>query len=462
MLAEDRPSTGGRASISRSGRRFGLLVSWLLGLSAVLCIAAPVLAQTDDLRARQVALADEIARNPTDLDLMFAYAVTSMQLEDYEPAIATLERMLIFNPDLPRVRLELAVAYFRLGVYDVSRFYFESVDTARAPEEVQQRVASFLAEIDRRTARSGFSGFVALGPVFSTNANLGPPDREIRWEFTGGTALIDESGVQKEDFGFQALVSVTHSYDLRRPRDDVWLSSFTYNGRRFFDEKDGDLDALVVTTGPRLAVDDEAFGLKARPYISGGLVRSGNYPLYTEGGFGVEVSQTIDRELAVFGVASVDWRDFTKSRDSFDGLYGGLFAGLAYTPTRDREYRLAALGRTDRTSEQYTSSNEAGVRLGVTQVFFVDDLPWASGSVLPWRFTVFSQLSGRLFDGPDPDVDRNSTRSDIDGRLGARLITPISVNSALAADIGYFQRFSNIENYDFNSLDVGISFIRFF
>ena len=88
-----------------------------------LVAASPVQAQTggignvinapaalENLRARQKALFDELIDKPDDLDLMFEYAKVSIQLEDYEAAISTLERMLIYRQDLSRVRLELAVA----------------------------------------------------------------------------------------------------------------------------------------------------------------------------------------------------------------------------------------------------------------------------------------------------------------------------------------------------------------
>lgn len=48
---------------------------------------------------------------PDDLELMFEYALISVQLEDLEAAITTLERMLIYNRDLPRVHMELGAAY---------------------------------------------------------------------------------------------------------------------------------------------------------------------------------------------------------------------------------------------------------------------------------------------------------------------------------------------------------------
>ena len=394
---------------------------------------------------------------------MFAYAAVAMENEDYEPAIATLERMLIFEPDLPRVRLELAVAYFRLGVYEVANFHFQSVLDDDPPPEVAARIATFVSEIERRTARNALFGFVAFGPIFSTNANLGPPDRELRSEFfPGGVALIDADQVAESDFGFQLVASATHAYDLRGPNEAAWVSTAVYTGRRFFEQDDGALDAVSVTTGPQLALDDEAFGLTGRPFLNAGLVRSADEHLYAEFGAGAEFSKPIDRELALFGVATLDWRDFESDRDAFDGAYGGVFAGVVYTPERRTELRAAALARVDLAREEYTTSGEIGLRLSAARSFSVEEALGSSTFELPWRLSVFTQASYRGFDGPDPAVDADETRSDVDARIGARLVAPLSARNAIALEAGHFERFSNIENYDFSSFDVALSFIRLF
>ncbi len=69
-----------------------------------------------EMRAEQQKLIERLHARPDDLDAMFAYAVVSIRLRDYEPAIATLERMLIYRNDLPRVKLELGSAYSVLAL----------------------------------------------------------------------------------------------------------------------------------------------------------------------------------------------------------------------------------------------------------------------------------------------------------------------------------------------------------
>ena len=81
-----------------------------------------------DLRERQKALFEQLLAEPDNIDVMFAYAKVSIELEDYEAAISTLERLLIYRQDIPLIRLELAVAYFNLGSYEVAKLYFDLVD----------------------------------------------------------------------------------------------------------------------------------------------------------------------------------------------------------------------------------------------------------------------------------------------------------------------------------------------
>ena len=58
-------------------------------------------------------IAAQMLRDPSNLDVTFAYADVSAQLGDNEAAVAALERMLLFNPNLPRVDLELLAEHAR-------------------------------------------------------------------------------------------------------------------------------------------------------------------------------------------------------------------------------------------------------------------------------------------------------------------------------------------------------------
>jgi len=89
------------------------------------------------LEARKEALFQQMFRDPANLDVTFAYADVSARLADYEAAVSALERMLLFNPNLPRVQLELGALYYRMGSYDLARDYFEKAAEGDPPPEVR-------------------------------------------------------------------------------------------------------------------------------------------------------------------------------------------------------------------------------------------------------------------------------------------------------------------------------------
>jgi Flp pilus assembly protein TadD len=71
----------------------------------------------DQIESRRQALLHSMLQDPSNLDVAFEYASLSSQVGDYEAAVSTLERMLIFAPNTPRLQLELGILYYRLGSY---------------------------------------------------------------------------------------------------------------------------------------------------------------------------------------------------------------------------------------------------------------------------------------------------------------------------------------------------------
>jgi tetratricopeptide (TPR) repeat protein len=102
----------------------GLVPRWLLALLVALFLtvigAEESLAQgqapaaKSDLEQQYDQAFQAMFEDPANLDKAFAYARLAIQMLDFEGAISTLERMLIINADLPRVRMELGVLYYRL------------------------------------------------------------------------------------------------------------------------------------------------------------------------------------------------------------------------------------------------------------------------------------------------------------------------------------------------------------
>ena len=122
-----------------------------------------------------------------DLDALFrdgmaaveeAYAETDEDRRDalLDEAIAAFRAMLVARPDLVRMRLELARAFFLKGEDSFARRHFEDVFAGNVPDEVKANVELFFAEI-RARRRWSFNLGVAVAP--DTNIGAGSEEHTI-------------------------------------------------------------------------------------------------------------------------------------------------------------------------------------------------------------------------------------------------------------------------------------------
>ncbi len=133
--------------------------------------------------------------------------------------------MLLYNPDLPRVRLELGVLYFRLGSYVIARTYLtRAVKGDNVPDDVRARVAVFLDEIDSRLSSHRFSGSVFSGLRYQNNANAGPERAAI--SLLDGEGILDNQFTQRPDYNGFLSANFRHTYDPQVHSGDVLETDF--------------------------------------------------------------------------------------------------------------------------------------------------------------------------------------------------------------------------------------------
>jgi tetratricopeptide (TPR) repeat protein len=90
---------------------------------------------------------------PDDLDAGFQFAQLETELGDYEAAIGALERILYYNPNLPRVNLQLGTLYFHLRSYEMARNCFDAVLNAPdVPPDIRTEVQTYVAAVDKAVA----------------------------------------------------------------------------------------------------------------------------------------------------------------------------------------------------------------------------------------------------------------------------------------------------------------------
>ncbi len=428
----------------------------VLSLTA-LCASVKAQSTADvDLRAQQESLFQAMLQDPDNLEIMFDHALTSISLQDYEAAISTLERMLIFNPGLNRAKVELGAAYFKLGAYENARYYFEdTLASGETPPEVAGRINRFLDEIRKRTAKTGFFGVATAGVTYSSNANLGPSDPDIL--LNNQVAQLADEFIAAEDVGFRTAVYGSHFYDLDQPDGDFWQTDATLYSVHYLNETIGDIDTIQLRTGPRLSLDNENFGPKIRPVLEFDALRSNNETLYATAGLGVEYTDTLDERTNIFASVRSAWREYFQNRDGFDGSTHGATIGARYAIHKNLGIIGSIYAETDQARNDSNTNYEVGARLSSSLSYdsgydFTDRL---------WSLSGYVQATYRKYEDPLEFSDE-TTRRDYDFRGGVSHVFHLREGWFVQADADLLLRASNVPNFDIDNIGVTLSVGRSF
>jgi tetratricopeptide (TPR) repeat protein len=286
---------------------------WRVGLAAlplvfsILIGAASAQELSDSQRAQLQAQKDTLfqrsLRDPGNLDTAFAYADVSAKLGDNEAAVSALERMLLFNPNLPRVQLELGALYFRMGSYEIARTYFDKALAANPPPEVKSRIDTYLTQIARFSAPQRFSGYIFFGTQYQTDANVAPGSPVVQSPL--GPVLLNSEFTAKSDINVFGTGAFLYSYDLGTQERDTFDIGGTGFGNHYKSLHRLDLGLGELTAGPRFNFTEPMRMVSyasLKPYMIVNDVGLGGSQYFHTVGVGGEAAATIGKDLQVRGL----------------------------------------------------------------------------------------------------------------------------------------------------------------
>jgi hypothetical protein len=397
-------------------------------------------------------LFERMLREPANLDLMFQYAQRAVEIGNYDAAVGTLSRMLLFNPDLPRVRLELGAIYFQMGSYEASRTYLtQALAAPDMPPDVRERATSLLAEIDRRTARHIFAGSLTGGVRWQQNANSGPGGAQVR--ALGQDATLSNEFLRRADWNVFGLAQVQHTYNPMTIGGDVLESTAVLYGTRQNHLKTLNVGLIEVTTGPRFGLGDSGPGKATlRPYALGNFVTLGDvYYYHTIGGgmgftqeFGPRVLTEVlfERRQKHFNNSEV--RPFASDQS---GDENSLFVSGRIQTTSDTLLSLGAGVAGNHAREVFQAYSQYVGSAAFT--YFFDPDFWQTSQ--PWTVTASAARLVTDYDGPDPLVDPTTTRHDREWRFGLLGTVPLTDSLSVLAQAQHYIVNSNLPNFEYSN-----------
>ncbi len=458
---------GERQGLRHFGRLLGILAA-CVGAGVLFAAAAPAAwAQADapvakgDLDRQYDEAFQEMLRQPANLDVLFRFASIASQTGDLEGAISALERMLLINGSLPRVRLELGVLYYRLGSYEVARTYLDgALKSPNLPDDVRSRAEQFMAQIEKQQKPSQFSGEVFLGFRYQSNANLGPATSNVL--LFGQAANLNQQAVGASDWGVVSTAQLRHTYDLGTQDKAALETVFTAYVNRQFQLSAANVSLLDLTSGPRFQVFGGIFeDVSLKVFGAFGAIWVNDTPYYTSYGGGIEANALLGDGLR--SISTVVWR----KHDNNDTSYlptNSLFRGTEYTVNTTLQYQLTpivtvfASGSAQRyQTEQAPWQSYQLWGIGGGMSFRFIDPVLKTG--LPWSVSLAVAEQWWHYDAPDPIVDPTAYRNQSDFIGTVTLAIPFDERTTFSLSGGRFARSASVVNYAFvnNNVMFGVS-----
>ena len=408
------------------GRAVHANVRFLLGLAAVEVAQKPGLPE-----ARRDALLDE--------------------------AIAAFHALLVRRPELVRVRLELARAFFLKGEDKLARRHFEQVLAGKPPSGVALNVNRFLAQIRARKRWS-----LRLGMAVAPDTNIGAgSDERIIYIDIGGQPLPfrrDQEELTTSGIGVSAWLGGEYQYPLGDPGAGPGASPWRLRAggnlsRREYRESQFDQMTLTGHVGPRWLIgrtSEASLLLSGRHHWTGSGLEE---PSHHDIGLRVEAGHRLNPRTTVNARVSRHERRYDKETHR-DGPVTDVSTSVGWvaSPTVRIDAGLG-WGR-ERPEIERERHTRLWVRLGAT-------------AALPWGFTVGGSGTLRWADYKGdwfPFTAAGQSRSDL-----TRTIRLFAHNRALTLEgfspqisVTQEQRTTNAQLHDYERISGELRFVRLF
>ncbi len=122
----------------------------------------------------QEATYQEVMADPDNIELNFRYARSRVVKGDLLKAAGTLERILMVNPELPRVRLFYASVLFRLDNLDDAEREIRTLKKQPLTDSMKTELDDYVKQIKQRRRMTRFRLTLAGGFDFDENRNSAP------------------------------------------------------------------------------------------------------------------------------------------------------------------------------------------------------------------------------------------------------------------------------------------------
>jgi len=355
----------------------------------------------------------EVLADPDNVGLNYRYALTLMREGEFRAAQATLERILMLAPDLPRARILYAIVLYRLDNTDEAEREIVAVMGLPMADDLRARLRRYLDDIARRRQRTRFDLYTSVGVQVDWNRNQGPESAELETLFGRLPAGLGQR--RQSDAAFQANGRLGVVHDLPTQQRHRLFASVGWFRQEQAQIDRLDYDTVQVEAGA--AIDLAPATLT--PTIFFRHVRLNEDGLIDGYGGGLRLDWRAASAVNFFAAVEGEQENWTGVTGS---AASGLRAGpeirglLGFDWILDPTMRLSGSWSPVRKEARRDFNSRDSHRLSLRHTW----LPGDGVFVLTGADFEFDR-----YDDPDPLVDRLVTREDNIWRFSATVGAPL-------------------------------------
>jgi tetratricopeptide (TPR) repeat protein len=439
-----------------------LAILWLAS------VPLPTRAQTPNsnisaLTAQKNLLFQQMLREPANLSVTFAYADISARLGDNEAAVSALERLLLFNPNLPRVDLELGVLYYRMGSFEAACSFLQKAAALNPPPDVQARVDQYLAKIATIDTPQRLTGYVLFGAQYQSDMTVSPSSTLV--QSAVANQLVSTQFTRQAGENILMTGGALYSYDLgTQNRDALEIGGVGFADHYFknsqFDLDFGELTAGVRFRFPKLGVPPGVQWASLKPYAIVNEVGLGEQQYFYTLGAGLEAAAVLWGDLSARVAYEFRDKNFTAAaaRPASIGLTGNdkLLTVALKKPVTANSVLIGEFDFLDQSTRFNYFSNQTYAVSGAYRISYDDPTGIFK---LPLETEFFGSRSWSLYAAPDPCCSTNgsttspsgSSRFDRHWRFGITQYFPIARNILIVLQLERDVVSSNLPIYGYTS-----------
>ncbi|WP_162912953.1 surface lipoprotein assembly modifier [Rhodospirillaceae bacterium SYSU D60014] len=288
----------------------------------------PLMRDGEFERARDLLL--ELERSyPRSNDIDFLLGQIALAQKDYDTAIERFRAILVRDPALPRVRLELGRAFFLNGEDDNAKHQFGLALAGDMPESVVDNVNRYL---DAIRERKGWHVDLSVGLAPDTNINAGPAIETV--ELFGRPFILSKDARERSGVGFKGTLGGQYYHPVTE-RTQIRLGAQTF----VTEYSGGTFDDYIASfhAGPRFSIEkgDVSLLLTANKRWYGGEAYS-----WAIGGR-IEANRRLTERIILGG--AIERQEITYDRnDDASGPLTTAVAVAVYALTPNSYLRLLA------------------------------------------------------------------------------------------------------------------------